>query len=243
MSLDDLEFELRKLPGVRAVGFEERPDVLLVQLHLAADHGRNDHEVPIPVSAARIASRLSDHTVAVEVVRWRNAPEFFGDDEIAVIYDDEKQPQQHEITSIGSAPALGAEPIEQVDVHAAVDERRPRLLAVLAFPDTDEIEVHLVYNGQRSIGRATASTGLHSPVEATIEAMIGLGLVSEVEIDWIRELDPDLSSGLLVAVGITVTDGGPLPCHGLAAGSTAVDAAARATLDALNRRVTRNGAS
>ena len=33
-SLDDLELELRKLPGVRAAGFDERDDVLLVQLHV-----------------------------------------------------------------------------------------------------------------------------------------------------------------------------------------------------------------
>ena len=33
-SLDDLELELRKLPGVKAAGFDEREDMLLVQLHL-----------------------------------------------------------------------------------------------------------------------------------------------------------------------------------------------------------------
>ena len=34
--LDDLELELRKLPGVRAAGFDEREDMLLVQLHVGA---------------------------------------------------------------------------------------------------------------------------------------------------------------------------------------------------------------
>ena len=33
--LDDLELELRKLPGVRAAGFDQHEDVLFVQLHLA----------------------------------------------------------------------------------------------------------------------------------------------------------------------------------------------------------------
>ena len=34
-SIDDLELELRKLPGVRSAGFDESDDVLLVQLHVA----------------------------------------------------------------------------------------------------------------------------------------------------------------------------------------------------------------
>ena len=33
-NLDDLELELRKLPGVKAAGFDEREDMLLVQLHM-----------------------------------------------------------------------------------------------------------------------------------------------------------------------------------------------------------------
>src|SRR5689334_21476537 len=68
-SLDDLELELRKLPGVRAAGFEERDDMLLVQLHIADKTERTDQ--PVPVSASRIAARHSDRPVAVEVVRWR----------------------------------------------------------------------------------------------------------------------------------------------------------------------------
>src|SRR5215210_5393345 len=71
-SLDDLELELRKLPGVRAAGFEERDDMLLVQLHVA-DRGERS-EQPVPVSASRIAARHSDRPVAVEVVRWRTTP-------------------------------------------------------------------------------------------------------------------------------------------------------------------------
>src|SRR6478736_4619035 len=69
-SLDDLELELRKLPGVRAAGFEERDDMLFVQLHVADKAEKT--EVPVPVSASRIAARHSDRPVAVEVVRWRS---------------------------------------------------------------------------------------------------------------------------------------------------------------------------
>ena len=77
-SIDDLELELRKLPGVRAAGFEDTDDMLLVQLHVESRPEGIDRshrsEQPVPVSASRIAARHSDRPVAVEVVRWRTAP-------------------------------------------------------------------------------------------------------------------------------------------------------------------------
>jgi len=76
-SIDDLELELRKLPGVRAAGFEDNDDMLLVQLHVESrpeiDRSHRGNQ-PVPVSASRIAARHSDRPVAVEVVRWRSAP-------------------------------------------------------------------------------------------------------------------------------------------------------------------------
>ena len=137
-SLDDLELELRKLPGVRAAGFEERDDMLLVQLHITEKAERTDQ--PIPVSASRIAARHSDRPVAVEVVRWRSEP----------------------VSAAATAAALAtAEEGIELEVHdeqprelREEEERRARLLAVLAFPDTDELEVHLILEGKRTIGRA-----------------------------------------------------------------------------------------
>ena len=35
--VDDLELELRKLPGVSAAGFDEQEDILLIQLHVRDD--------------------------------------------------------------------------------------------------------------------------------------------------------------------------------------------------------------
>jgi hypothetical protein len=66
-SLDDLELELRKLPGVRAAGFEERDGVLLVQLHVTGVPDEVQHQVRL--SALRITARHADRPVAVEVVR------------------------------------------------------------------------------------------------------------------------------------------------------------------------------
>ena len=67
MNLDDLELELRKLPGVRAAGFTEADDMLVVQVQVTSDS-------PGPAlsqQAARIAYRHADKPVALEIVRWR----------------------------------------------------------------------------------------------------------------------------------------------------------------------------
>ncbi len=222
MTLDDLEFELRKLPGVRAAGFDDRGDVLMVQLHLAADRtSTDDHDVPLPIAATRIATRHSDRPVAVEVVRWRDAPTL--------------APETNDkVTPIGPAANAGsvgqAAPLE--------DEFRPRLLAVLSFPDTDELEVHLVLAGRRTIGRAPASAGLISAANATIDAVHNLGVDINPTANWARPIDsPDT---VVVMVEIVVPDGeAQNVLYGVSGGASTIDAAARATLDALNRQISR----
>ena len=67
MNVDDLELELRKLPGVRAAGFTERDDVLLIQLQVSGETPPPN----LPLQATRIAYRHSEKPVALEVVRWR----------------------------------------------------------------------------------------------------------------------------------------------------------------------------
>ena len=65
--LDDLELELRMLPGVRAAGFDEHEDVLFVQLHLAGDA----QQQPEPMSRRASRRGMPNGPVAVEIVRWR----------------------------------------------------------------------------------------------------------------------------------------------------------------------------
>lgn len=219
-SLDDLELELRKLPGVRAAGFEERDDMLLVQLHLAERAERTDQ--PVPVSASRIAARHSDRPVAVEVVRWRTLPT--------------PAPAAAEPAAVPAPPTASRE----IEEGAEGETRRARLLAVLAFPDTDELEVHLILDGKRTIGRATASAGLVGAVEATIDAIRGLGAPFDPHAKWARALD-DTADDDRVVVAVALQEGDeemPLQ-YGLAAGASPIDAAARSTLDALNRRLAR----
>ena len=220
-SLDDLELELRKLPGVRAAGFEEREDMLLVQLHVTDKGERTDQ--PVPVSASRIAARHSDLPVAVEVVRWRTAP----------------AAPTPAVAAAAVTPEVIAKPSEE-GVDEALETRRPRLLAVLAFPDTDELEVHLILEGKRTIGRAPASSGLVGAVEATIDAVRALGAPFQPRAKWARALDDTSDDDrVIVAVALeSVEDDNQLQ-YGLAAGASPIDAAARSTLDALNRRLAR----
>lgn len=228
-SIDDLELELRKLPGVRAAGFDQRDDMLVVQLHVAEQPERSapperGADQPVPVSASRIAARHSDRPVAVEVVRWRN---------LGV--------QAPAAPPAVQAPAISVVP-DQAEEGEAEETRRARLLAVLAFPDTDELEVHLILEGRRTIGRAAASNGLVGAVEATIDAVRGLGAPFEPRAKWARALDETADDDrVVVAVALENVDDedDQLLQYGLAAGASPIDAAARSTLDALNRRLAR----
>jgi hypothetical protein len=222
-SIDDLELELRQLPGVRSAGFDDSDDVLLVQLHVSEPANRADEPAqPVPVSASRIAARHSDRPVAVEVVRWRNAP------------------------GLGApiAPAAGTTADADVESTGAPRLReatRCRLLAVLAFPETDELEVHLVFDGRRTIGRAPASRGAEGSVVATLDAVRDLGTGLNARMKWARSLDPTNGDDArqTVAVALEGVDARSPVHYGLSAGISLIDAASRATLDALNRHLGR----
>lgn len=129
----------------------------------------------------------------------------------------------------GAEGGAGRHPAEA----RVVPEPRVRLLAVLTFPDTDELEVHLTFAGRRSIGRADSGLGLLGSVEATIDALRefvpGLGFSAS----WARTLESTTGEAFLVACTVSGEEAGTR--HGLAAGASAAEAAARATLHSLNR--------
>jgi hypothetical protein len=120
---------------------------------------------------------------------------------------------------------------------APTRERRVRLLAVLTFPDTDELEVHLTLAGKRAIGRAAASRGLLGAVEATVDAIRVFVPDLDATASWARTLESSSGEPFLVAVGL-LTAGSSR--HGLATGGSPIEAAGRATLHALNRIVARD---
>ena len=113
---------------------------------------------------------------------------------------------------------------------------RTRLLAVLTFPDTDELEVHLSYKGSRGIGRAPASRGVLGASEAAIEALRTWAPDIEYTAIWARPMENGGGTqSYLVATELNGPNNKTL--HGLATGASPIEAAARATLHALNRTI------
>jgi hypothetical protein len=233
-SLDDLELELRKLPGVKAAGFDEREDMLLVQLHVGDKIDSPEH--PVPIEASRIVARHIEERTAVEIVRWRAIPA------TATAVEAPAPPPAPTPAPPPPAPEpeppAAAEPTAEEGAGEEVSEgRRARLLAVLSFPDTDELEVHLILDGRRTIGRSSSSNGLLGAVEATLGAVRELGATFEPTALWARPLDSDEDERVVVAVALgNVVEDAPND-YGIAAGASEIDAAARSTLDALNRRL------
>lgn len=221
MNFDDLELELRKLPGVRSAGFTEREDLVLVQVHTAD----NPTEPGLAFQATRLAARHTKSPVAVELVRWRDR-------------DGSKVPADADDNTEFSAVDLTAEevPVWPAAPAIALDEGRAKLLAVLSFADTDELEVHLTLGGQRTIGRAAASRGLLGAADATLDALRTF-TETGVEPDWASHVGAAEAASAVVAVGLVRGESGPL--YGIAIGDSPVEAAARATLDALNRVLAR----
>ena len=232
-SLDDLELELRKLPGVQAAGFDERDDMLLVQLHVGDQVDAPEH--PGADRRRRASSpATSTSAAAVEVVRWRAipAPPSRG-----------RAPSPPTPTARRPRPAVRRRAAAPTPTSAADDGdpngRRARLLAVLAFPDTDELEVHLILDGRRTIGRAVVeqrpasarstrrSTRCASSARRSSRHRCGPAQLDERR-GRARRSSP-------VALG-GVVDDAPTD-YGIAAGASPIDAAARSTLDALNRRL------
>jgi len=197
VDLDALELELRRLPGVRAVAFRERDDLLVVQVHSAPDETENP---ALAAQATRIATRHSDVPVGVEIVRWRTGPP-------------------------------SAEPADLV----AAGEPRVVLTAVRLVPGEERLEVHLSLGEKRSVGTCTAEDGPLAAVRATVDAVRVFSPAFPYEAAWADTIEAEQpTSRSLVAVGL-YAPGTNAWRYGLAAGASPVDAAARATLHALNR--------
>lgn len=289
-TIDDLELELRRLPGVLAAAIDE-DGILRIQLHV-----RDPHSDPsLTDAAARIALRYTDKSVAVEVNHWRDLstlggtpppsttssssavgsgqvqageaplrPDLVGfeprvpfmesgrefvdettgapsDDEFVEPDGTEAEAPVPEVEAEAPAP-IAHDVIDVVAAEAAEREQfvarepRVRLLAVLTFPDTDELEVHLTFNGQRSIGRAPASKGVLGASEATLDALKVFVPELEQAAVWARPMEHrDTANAYLVATELLDDDAHTL--HGLATGTSPIEAAARSTLHALNRTI------
>jgi hypothetical protein len=267
VNVDDLELELRKLPGVRAAGFTERDDVLLIQLQVSGVTPPSN----LPLQATRIAYRHSEKPVALEVVRWRVSPAprdrvggggspFEGalgamagltplESPVDTIVDATVEEPTLEVIperraedvviDAGEQSGFTAPEILGPAIEATEETRgqRVRLLAVLTFPDTDELEVHLTFEGRRIIGRAVASNGILGVVEAMVDGLKVFVPELEYRPSWARLLDNEHGDTHVVACELLApNDARRL---GIASGASAIEAAARATLQALNRAVSK----
>ncbi len=250
MSLDDLELELRKLEGVQSAGFNKRDDVLLVQVHTHTTAVEPD----LALHALRIAYRHSDQPVAVEVVRWRErgdtapAPDHGAPHEtIATGGSGNGSPNGDVIDLVDTVPSEhpdlpGETPVDPSPTEPGPPagrndspEKRVRLLAVLTFPDTDEIEVHLTLDGRRSIGRGSTAHEATAAVEATLDALRRFTPTLEYRLGWVRPVEGEGGADHPVYAVELECDGASPTLHGLSRGAGAFEAAARATLQALNR--------
>ncbi len=217
-SFDDLELELRKLPGVRAAGFTERDDMLVVQVQVAGD----EPTANLSHQAARIAYRHADKPVALEIVRWR-----------VIAAPPAPAVAAAPTTPVENNGADAGETDDGVDREADLPRQRVRLLAVLTFPDTDELEVHLTFGGRRIIGRSTAAAGITGAATATIEGLQTFAPTLGGRLEWCSEIsEHQTETHYVVACSVVVGDQSRL---GIAAGGSRIEAAARATLHALNR--------
>jgi hypothetical protein len=249
VNVDDLELELRKLPGVRSAGFTERDDVLLIQLQVSGDTPPPN----LPLQATRIAYRHSEKPVALEVVRWRvsalprhvaagGSPlqtglgTLAGIDPLPEELADGAPIEGEPVVIDGSTETAVA--VAPVPETRAPREQRVRLLAVLTFPDTDELEVHLTFEGRRIIGRAVASNGILGVVEAMVDGLRVFVPRLEFAPSWARVLNDDGKDAHVVACELVAPDDSRR--LGIAAGASAIEAAARATLHALNRSISKH---
>jgi len=208
MNLDELELELRKLPGICWVAFSELGDRLLVQLHAMDAH--ND----LALEASQIATRHCDVPVAVDVVRWMTPA---GTERTDV----ENDTRHSNGSSAGDAVGVRKPPFE--------------LLRVLTLIDTDEVEVHLGDGRTRTVGRAPVARGLLGAVEATLEALREFPVDLKVEAEWARAIE--MTSAVRPIVAVAFVPPGGDEYYGLSRADTEMEAAARATLEALDRHL------
>jgi hypothetical protein len=118
-------------------------------------------------------------------------------------------------------------------------EGRLRFVEVGTDPSTGTLLVRLARRDEESVGRAPTEHGLMSAVEATVYAV--RAFVPELPFlpGWARTIETMPDRRFLVVASVTDPHARSHR-RGVAEGSTPIEAAARATLAALNRAVSRD---
>jgi hypothetical protein len=109
----------------------------------------------------------------------------------------------------------------------------PELLSVRSVPEDGEIEVHLAVGAVRAIGRAPLARGLAGAADAVLAGVAEVDPSARWVPSWIRTVETTADGTFIVAVAL-VDPAADVHRHGIAPGTSPVDAAARATVDALH---------
>lgn len=119
----------------------------------------------------------------------------------------------------------------RVDVAGGTRPARVRLLDVQIRKEGDEeVEVHLGYRGERTVGRGPAGDP-SGAAAATFDALQRLGAQVPFALEAAALFEHELGDGVMVVLTSPVIG----TRYGVAAGRSMEQAAARATLHALNR--------
>lgn len=159
------------------------------------------------------------------------------DDTFEELSSEEVDLTSEEVDESEIAKAFEASNESKADHNRREEEanlERIALLLVTTSAENDEIEVHLAFDELRTIGRAQSNRGLLGAIDATVQAISELTGSNEFHAEWARSLEPGAEHASLVAVGLTNAEGTDTR-HGIAGGTSPIEAAARATLNALNR--------
>jgi hypothetical protein len=197
------ELAVRRLRGVFAVEIEQDDELTICRVHVSDD---------APDDVGRVAARRllapDGARLVVEVVRTGRA-------------------------SAGppSAPAAPTAPTAPVPAPT-VAAPTVALLAVRSVPEDGEIEVHLALGDARVVGRAPLSRGLAGAVEAVLAATTQVDAPPRWRASWVRTVETTSEGQFVVAAALTDPESAEHR-HGIATGSSPIEAAARATVGAL----------
>lgn len=189
--LDDLELELRRLPGVVGVGFSQEDGVVIVHVQANVPHGL----AALRRQIVQRARAFVDRTLVIDLQE----------------------------VSAGTA---------------AADRGRVKLVGVRVQEFTQEMEVHLAHRGVHTVGRASAGSP-EDAVDATLQALTDLG--ADLPFQKIEAASASVEGAHHQAVIVILEpeDDARGTRYGVAKGDTMEEAAARATLHALNRYLSR----
>lgn len=198
------ELALRRLAGVYAVEIERDADLTACRIYVDDD---------APDDVGRVAARLltvePGSRLVVEVER--TAP----------------------VTAPAPPPSRPA-PAEagSFEPASSATDVGLRLLAVRSVPEEGEIEAHVALGGARAVGRAPLAHGLAGAAEAVLAATTQVEPGSSWQHAWVRTVETTADGHFVVAVAL-VDPEADRHRHGIATGLSPIEAAARATANAL----------